>query len=900
MRTTVPPSPLVVPALTHRPLPDDRRVAWKWYIWVILPLIALPGLWSFVAQGLPDSHDGKIHLLRLVLLDDLIRQGIFFPRWMPQLLLGSGYPVFHYYAPLTYYLAEVWRLVGFNFDVALMMTWAALVIAGGYGMVLLARDVFNSEQPWPALVAATAYMYAPYLLTNVFVRGALAEVGAQALLPWVLWSVRRLMLAPEPRAHLLPVIVTIAALVVTHNITLVLLPGLLAAYIVVLWMRGDRRWARLGWLAVAITVVLGITAFFWLPLIGERGFLSTQAYNSARDSFMPQNVWRLGSFLNMAFQHDYQLPAPFRLGLVQIVLAATGSVLARRRDGEWLFFIAAALLTGLSVGAWALPIWTSSSVLLTVQFPWRLLTLLSLLLALLTGGIVCRLRPGWRQNAISSGVLAVIVLANTPKLTWMESMVQLPADATAAQVAQFEMTTRHVGVSITNEFIPRWTQALRYVPADEKAVPGLVIEPESGNPLALDARINSPAGGSLRFATLYFPSWEVRLDNDTILPTYPSTNLGVLTVDLPPGDHEITLRWAGTPLERIATWLTLLALGASAAIAWAFHRRWAAVLGLTGLICAVALLAWPATRQPVHVAAEPIGTAAMRLAGYRWTQQPSSTLTLFPYWYLSAPPGDVQVHLELRDAAGQVVASAIRRPFYNSTEASSWPTGSLADDAYELALPPNLPGGTYRLYIGLAESDRSPALQLLGSFDLAATPALRAQADPGYVVNQAFDDQLHVIGYEVDLTNQPVPPDTDRQAIVAHPGDIVAYTLYWRSLGLIDRDYLARVEMVNQNGIGVIGDEHIAGMPFNVTTGWDLYRLTSDRHKLTLTEDFEPGLYAVELRVLDPATRKPLPADTGDHVSLRPIKVVRDEVPAPQRPTNVEIATRPARRLPSI
>ena len=35
----------------------------------------------------------------------LVRGGEFYPRWAPNFFHGYGYPIFNYYAPLTYYLA---------------------------------------------------------------------------------------------------------------------------------------------------------------------------------------------------------------------------------------------------------------------------------------------------------------------------------------------------------------------------------------------------------------------------------------------------------------------------------------------------------------------------------------------------------------------------------------------------------------------------------------------------------------------------------------------------------------------------------------------------------------------------------------------------------------------------
>ena len=63
-------------------------------------------------------------------------------------------------------------------------------------------------------------MYAPYLLANVFVRGAIAEVGAQALLPWILWCGRRLLTANRPVLYAALLALSLGALAVTHTVTL--------------------------------------------------------------------------------------------------------------------------------------------------------------------------------------------------------------------------------------------------------------------------------------------------------------------------------------------------------------------------------------------------------------------------------------------------------------------------------------------------------------------------------------------------------------------------------------------------------------------------------------------------------------------------------------------------------
>ncbi|RIK33345.1 MAG: hypothetical protein DCC55_35160, partial [Chloroflexi bacterium] len=168
------------------------------HLWLALLPLAIPALLPFFTEGLPRSYDGGLHLLRISLLDRYIRQGMLFPRWAPELLLGHGYPVYSYYAPGAYYFVELLHLLGLDFYHAFIAGFAILVVAAGCGMYWLAKDIFGREHAAAALAAAVAYLYGPYLLTNVFIRGAIAEAGAQALLPWVFWAVRRLLYARQP------------------------------------------------------------------------------------------------------------------------------------------------------------------------------------------------------------------------------------------------------------------------------------------------------------------------------------------------------------------------------------------------------------------------------------------------------------------------------------------------------------------------------------------------------------------------------------------------------------------------------------------------------------------------------------------------------------------------------
>lgn len=68
------------------------------------------------------GHSARKDLVRLVEFDAAFRAADFFPSWSPDLYSGYGSPIFQFYAPLSYYAAEVPVLMGFDYATAFKLT----------------------------------------------------------------------------------------------------------------------------------------------------------------------------------------------------------------------------------------------------------------------------------------------------------------------------------------------------------------------------------------------------------------------------------------------------------------------------------------------------------------------------------------------------------------------------------------------------------------------------------------------------------------------------------------------------------------------------------------------------------------------------------------------------------
>ena len=365
----------------------------------VVLLICLLAVWPLLSRaGLAEGTDAELHIFRLHELSLLIRGGEFYPRWAPNFYHGYGYPIFNYYAPLTYYLALPLELLP---RVDAVLASKAVLVGGmflaGLGLYGYTRDNWGRRAGY---VAAALYVYSPYIhYIDPFIRGALPEAFSFAMFPLALWALDRLRRRPSP-ASWLAAVGLVAAVILSHNLMGLFFYGLLAAWVgwqgILIWWttRGAPQPGRFSPVvrpAVALGLGLGLAAFFWLPVILERDAVTLTTLIGAGDHYdFRTHFLSLGELLAFSRRPDWgatQSPFLFNLGVAQWLgglLGVAMLLLGRTRQrGQLIFFAIAALITLLLMLPIATPIWEALPFLPYFQFPWRLLGAAAALLAIL-------------------------------------------------------------------------------------------------------------------------------------------------------------------------------------------------------------------------------------------------------------------------------------------------------------------------------------------------------------------------------------------------------------------------------------------------------------------------------------------------------------------------------------
>jgi hypothetical protein len=560
-----------------------------------LSLALIAALPFITRPGLPRGTDAELHVFRAAEMGYSLRAGDLYPRWAPDFYYGYGYPIFNYYAPLTYYVANLFDLLPQTDIVGGVKLVFVLGLAGAAGLTFLfVRDWLG---PRPALLAAALYLFSPYVFfIDPYMRGVLAESFSLGLFPGVLWAFRRLLEDGRRRWWILGAIL-LAALIMSHNLLGVVFTGLLLLYLC--WELGSRwimrrrstphesapGWPLAGRVLLVLVLGLGLSAIFWLPVALERDQVQLSLTGPGHFDFH-NHFLSVGQLLAPSPVLDLGAVAPrfaFNLGWPQWLLALAGLLALRWRDrdrhflsGFFLFCSAGLILLLLPVST---PIWESVPEMAFLQFPWRLLGPVALTLSLTAAAgfaYVTRERR-WADVALAVAVGLTLFMALPTMFPPLWNAEFGPTDPAA--MIEFELTAVAVGTTSTGDYLPETVEILPHPEPAYLATysqPGGVdkvnratlpqnttVEVLSHGPTHDRFRVSSGKPFILRLFTFYFPGWQATVDGEPV-PIELGRPEGFITVPVPAGDHIVEVRlgaWA-TPARAVGTWIAFLSGGA--------------------------------------------------------------------------------------------------------------------------------------------------------------------------------------------------------------------------------------------------------------------------------------------------------------------------------------------------
>ncbi|MDP3988190.1 MAG: 6-pyruvoyl-tetrahydropterin synthase-related protein [Candidatus Levybacteria bacterium] len=516
----------------------------------LLTVSVLPILDLF-HPGLPLTHDGQDHVARIANFYQNLKEGILIPRWAPNLNWGYGHPILMFLYPTSSYLASFFHFVGFSLVDSVKIVFGLTFVLSGVSMYLWAKNQFNNSV---GFLVAVLYIFTPYRFVDLYVRGAIGEHTAFVFLPFVLYFLLKIS-KKYSSWHIVFGSLSFAGLILSHNaISLMFFPIIFLYVFYLFWQAKFEKKLIINVFSIVI-LGFGLASFFWVPAFFE-------------GKYTLRNIVTKGEYLkrfiilpNLFYgPWSYEGSGRFtvQIGIVNIFAFMTSlfslRIFFKKKDKIYLF-IFGIIIYSLFVIFIMLPqsnfIWQRFMILQNFQFPWRFLSVLVFTTSVFAGFFLKSI-PKKFQTIFLILIFSAVILFN--KDYWHANTYLYKSETFYSGI--------YDGTTDTGESAPVWSVRFMEKRAREKIeiIDGKgELKEISRTSIRHEYQLNAQNKVRVRENTLYFPGWNVFVDNKPVTIEFQDqNNRGLITFFAPKGEHNVKIEFKETKRRMMADTITLL------------------------------------------------------------------------------------------------------------------------------------------------------------------------------------------------------------------------------------------------------------------------------------------------------------------------------------------------------
>ena len=520
---------------------------------LLIILLGLLPLFNLLTPGLPITHDGTDHVARIANFYLGLTDGVWFPRWGANLNWGYGHPVLMFLYPFSSYFASVFHLIGFSFVDSLKIIFALGFVASGLTMYLWVKEQFGEEY---ALISSVIYMYAPYRFIDLYVRGAIGEHMAFIFPPLIMFFIHRYF---SDKRYLSGSLVGVSGafglLLLAHNAISLMFCPVFLLYVLFLAV-SKQKYKKLVSIFSAFSIGFLLSSFFVIPAFLEGKFTLRDIVTG--DEYKTRFITNPLSLLYGPWSYGITGQFTTQIGLVNVLgILLVPLLFIRSKSKEYrtffmglLIMLAASLFLTLSYSNFIYDVITTFK---KFQFPWRFLSLSVFLCAVITPSTLLFVKKGKMRTFVIVGLMLFAILPTFSY--WKAKEYKVIPDS-------FYENIYH-GTTDTGESSPIWS--VRFMEREAKTNAEVIegtgsIQEIKRTSINHEYLITTTSGGRIRENTLYFPGWSV-FDNGKKLDIefQDPANRGLITYQLSPGVHKISIVFTDTKLRMLSNALSLVA-----------------------------------------------------------------------------------------------------------------------------------------------------------------------------------------------------------------------------------------------------------------------------------------------------------------------------------------------------
>lgn len=464
-------------------------------------LLALPILLIGDGGWYASSQSYRYPFL-LGMFKEQLLAGQWYPRWLPRLMGGYGYPTFVFYPPGFWFFA-------LPFDLLLHAPLLSCKIALTLLLMLFGTGVYRLARLYGGPIAATlttliAYL-TPSLVFALFKRGDFSEAASVALCPWVLFALFKMLREMEQGrpafASAVLCALCLAAVVFTHPMTAAWLALTLLLLVLAQLAASHRRRPLFAASAAVAALAAALSAAYWYPALALQ---DTVDFGTSMSGFAHQSL---------SAGELFGVQSPY-LGILQPALALAGFYFGLR--SRLILAVMGCYIAGaLYISPLSLPLREAIEPLKYLQHPSRVIpvmvTLQAIGAALLFGALEKRMD---RRDLLKAGAFVIAALAFAASGNYriynifsFEQFVFSRAQMFEDMTHSHEFRPRKADTKGLNPRIRQPELRLAYI---ESGIPVIANSNRADSDFQLWAAPVKPA--EIIVNQFYFPGWKVEIN----------------------------------------------------------------------------------------------------------------------------------------------------------------------------------------------------------------------------------------------------------------------------------------------------------------------------------------------------------------------------------------------------
>lgn len=321
--------------------------------------------------------DGIQHICRIIGTEQTLADKQFLPMIMSNLCNNFGYSWNIFYSPLTAYMSVMFRIFNFSYVNCLKLCMFVIVLLSGLTMYKLTFRITKNKKL--ATLASIIYILAPYRITDMYTRTALAELASFIFIP-IVFEGLYIIVNEEKKSYKLAL--GAAGLILTHQVIAMYTAIICFVYLIVFFKKLKSK-TVLKNIGVNLLFCILMTSFYWVGLLQHYFSTSYEVFVPGRMEREEVLIFYKAKFSQLFITSSEQTMI-YAIGLLSVIGLVLTPIAYKKIPEEYkktymFFLITGIVLIGMTLKIF--PFEKLPQALTMLQFTFRLFTFTSFFFA---------------------------------------------------------------------------------------------------------------------------------------------------------------------------------------------------------------------------------------------------------------------------------------------------------------------------------------------------------------------------------------------------------------------------------------------------------------------------------------------------------------------------------------